>query len=79
MIQIDEMVLRVPGMPEEEASSLGQQVAQLVSNELPYDIGDHTITDLNIRIDASSFSGSRSMAMHIAEQIIREIKLAIHK
>jgi hypothetical protein len=79
MIQIDEMVLRVPGMPEAEASSLGQQVAQLVSSELPYDIGDHTITDLNIRIDSSSFSGSRSMAMHIAEQIIREIKLAIHK
>jgi hypothetical protein len=79
MIQIDEMVLRVPGMSESEASSLGQQVAQLVSNELPDGIGDHTITDLNIRIDAASFSGNRSMAMHIAEQIVREINLAIHK
>lgn len=79
MIQIDEMILRVPGMPEEEAGSLGQQVAQLVSNELPDDLGDHTITDLNIRIDASSFSRSGSMAMHIAAQIVREIKLALNR
>jgi len=77
MIQIDEMVLRVPGIPEEQAASLGQEIAQLVSDQLPYDIGDHTIADLNIRINEVSFSGSRPMAMQIAEQIVREIKLAI--
>jgi hypothetical protein len=79
MIQIDEMVLRVPGMREEEAGSLGQQVAELVSNELPDDLGNHIISDLNIRIDAAEFSGNRSMAMHIAEQIVREIKLALYR
>lgn len=77
MIQIDEMVLRVPGMPENEAGNLGREVAELISNELPADIGDHVIPDLNIKINASSLPGNRSMAMHIAEQIIREIKLAI--
>ncbi len=79
MIQIDEMVLRVPGMPEAEAGDLGRQVAELVSNELPADMGDHVIPDLNIRINASLLPGNRSMAMHIAEQIVREIKLAILK
>ena len=79
MIQIDEMVLRVPGMPEAEAGDLGRQVAELVSNELPANMGDHVIPDLNIKLDASSLSGNRPMAMHIAEQIVREIKLAILK
>lgn len=79
MIQIDEMVLRVPGMPEAEAGDLGRQVAELVSNELPADMGDHVIPDLNIRMNASSLPGNRSMAMHIAEQIVREIKLAVYR
>ena len=79
MIRIDEMVLRVPGMPEEEASQLGREVAQLVSNALPDDTGEHIIPDLTIRINESHYSGSHSMAMNIAEQIIREIKLAVHR
>jgi hypothetical protein len=79
MIQIDEMVLRVPGMAEGEAGDLGRQVAELVANELPGNMGDHVIPDLHIRLNASSLSGNRSMAMHIAEQIVREIKLAILK
>jgi hypothetical protein len=75
MIHIDEMVLRVPGMPEEQASLLGREVAQLVAGALPADIGDCNIPELQVKINASSFSSGVSMAAAIAEQIVRQIKM----
>lgn len=75
MIQIDEMVLRVPGMPQEEASLLGREVAQLVASALPTDIGNYNVAELQVKINASSFSPGTSMAAAIAEQIVRQIKM----
>jgi hypothetical protein len=79
MIQIDEMVLRVPGMPEEQASLLGREVAQLVASAMPADIGNYNVPELQVKINESSFSPGVSMAAAIAEQIVREIKLSIYK
>ena len=79
MIQIDEMVLRVPGMAQEEASLLGREVAQLVAGALPTDIVDGTLPELQIKINGSSFTPGASMAAAIAEEIVREIKLSIYR
>jgi hypothetical protein len=79
MIQINEMVIRVPGMPEEQASGLGREVAQLVATALPADIVDRTLPQLQIKINESSFTPGVSMAAAIAEQIVREIKLSIYR
>lgn len=79
MIRIDELVLRVPGMPEEQAGQLGREAAQLVADALPADIGNGTIPELQIKINAPAYTPGVSMAAAIAEQIVREIKLSIYK
>ena len=35
MVQIEELILRVPGLSEEEAVSIGQEVASRVADGLP--------------------------------------------
>lgn len=75
MIQIEEMVLRVPGLAQEQAGRLGREVAQLVANALPQDTGNYTIPELQLKINASSFSPGTSMAADIAAQIVRQIKM----
>ena len=75
MIQIDEMTLRLPDMPQEDASRLGREVAQLVADSLPVDVGNANIPELQIKINAGSFSPGTSMATTIAEQIVRQIRM----
>ena len=75
MIQIDEMVLRVPGMAEEEASRLGKEVAQRVADALPVDITHCNVLELQVKINESSIPPGVSMAEAVAEQIIRQIKM----
>jgi hypothetical protein len=75
MIQIDEMVLRVPGMAEDEASRFGVEVAQRVANALPTDITQCNVFELQVKINESSIAPGISMAEAVAEQIIRQIKM----
>ncbi|MBO9564972.1 MAG: hypothetical protein J7621_19505 [Niastella sp.] len=75
MIQIDEMVLRVPGMAEEEASRFGADVAQHVADALPADITQCQVFELQVTINESSIAPGVSMAEAVAEQIIRQIKM----
>jgi hypothetical protein len=78
MTQIDELVIRVPGMNEEQGSRLGNDVAQLVAEALPQGMGDHHIPELKIQMSAKQLNNSASMASSIAEQIITQLKLAIY-
>lgn len=79
MIQIDEMVVRVPAMPQEQATGLGREVAELVAGALPANIGNRSIPELQVKINESSLAPGVSMAAAIAEQIVQAIKLSIYR
>lgn len=79
MIQIDEMAIRVHGMPEEQAVGLGREVAELVAGNLPANPGDLVIPELKVKINESSFAPGTYMATVIAEQIVWEIKLYMYR
>ena len=76
MIQIDELQIRVPGLNGEEGAMLGQEVAERVAAALPGHSHDQHIPELNIRLKGIPTNDKAVVADRIAEQIIRQIKLA---
>ncbi len=79
MIQINEMVMRVPGMSEEQASRLGTEVAELVAGALPANSGNRSIPELRVKFDPAALAPGVPMAVSIAEEIEREIRLTMYK
>ena len=75
MIQIDELVLRVPGMSNDEGRRLGQEVAERVSAQLPESSSDQRIGELTIRLTTSPGASRSQLAEAIAEQILQQLKL----
>ncbi len=78
MTHINELVIRVPGISEEKGGRLGNDVAQLVAENIPEGLGDYHIPELKIQMNASQFNGRDDMASVIAQQIIRQIKMAVY-
>lgn len=74
MIQIDDLILRVPGWDEEPSKSLGKDIAKKLSENLPSISDSMRIPDFKIQMNAGS--DANQMATRIADQIIRQIKLA---
>ncbi len=79
MIQINELVMRVPGMQEEHASHLGREVAELVASELPANSGNRSIPELRVKLDLGALRPGVPMAVSIAEEILREIRLTTYR
>jgi hypothetical protein len=76
MLQVDELQLRIPGMNGEEGAILGRQVCEKVAAAIPDDMGTHHIPSIQIRLKNHSHNDTAILADHIAEQIVRQIKLA---
>ncbi len=76
MVEINELVLRIPAANKEEGTLLGQNVAQRVADALPEGKESFEIPELKIQITSSQLNNTCGMAEAIAQQIIREIKLA---
>jgi len=79
MIQIGELVLRIPGIDAERGNTLGNDVAKLVAAGLPSGIANQKIDALNIKMNQSDFNQAGNMAATIANQIIDQVKLATLK
>jgi len=76
MFQIDELQIHVPGMNEEQGTVLGKLVAEKVSATLPDSHNNLNIPEINIQLKDSFSQDTNLMADRIAEQIIRQIKMA---
>jgi hypothetical protein len=75
MIQIDEMVLRVPGLKDVDAAGLAAAVSQQLMAQLPDGMAGGRID--TIRMDIRSASRSQEeLASAIAAEIITKIKIA---
>ena len=77
MLQIDELQIRVPGMNEEQGTGFGKLVAEKVAAGLPDNHTNQRIPAINIQLKDSFSPDTNLMADRIADQIIRQIKLAI--
>lgn len=76
MIQIDELVIRVPGTGNEESHHLlGKEVAQRVAEALPDETRGKQIAEMNIQLTAHTKISTIAIADLIAEHIIRQIGL----
>ena len=76
MVEINELQIRVPGMNQEEGAVLGREVAERVAAGIPGNIRDQHIPELRIQLREALSTDKAVMAERIAEQIIRQIKLA---
>lgn len=76
MIQIDELQIRMPGNRQVDGTELGRQVAERLAAAMPENYGTHHIPELKLQLQGFSSNDTSLMADHIAEQIIRQIKLA---
>jgi hypothetical protein len=73
MMQIEEMIIRVPGLGEEEARLLGQEVAQQISARLPEGASNRYIPNLAVQLSLSAQVSRSEMANAIAEQLLTQL------
>jgi hypothetical protein len=76
MTQIEEMIIRVPGIGEEEARLLGQEVAQQISARLPEGASNRYIPNLDVQLSLSSNVSRSEMVNAIAERLLIQLKTA---
>jgi hypothetical protein len=74
MIQINEMLIKVPSMSEEEGHQIGKDVAQRLANNLPQGIENRQIDALAVRMSLSPTMGREQMTEAIAQQILRQLQ-----
>ena len=74
MIQIDELVIRVPGWNETQCKAFSRNIAMRLSQVLPPVTDNHKIPEWKIQMDSGTEPDE--MATRIAEQIARQMKMA---
>ena len=76
MIQIEQMIMRVPGMSEEEARLLGQEAAQQISAHLPEQAGYRYIPNLNVQLSLPANASRSELVSLLAENLLAQLKTA---
>jgi hypothetical protein len=71
MLQIDELVLRVPGLSEEEGRGLGEEVVRRVVDGLPAQQRDRRLGALDLSVSVPVGTSRSRMATLIAEAIVK--------
>ena len=77
MIRIDEMVLRIPGLNEQEGHALGQMVAQRLAGRLAEDTIARHLDAVNIQLTMLPGMTHLQLADEITEQILRQMNLTL--
>jgi hypothetical protein len=78
-IELDDLVLRVPGLSQVEAQALGEQVARGVAERLSGASLGHAgceLGGLELRVQADALAtgaGQRALAARLVEQIVTAI------
>ena len=73
MVEINELVLRVPGIGEEEGRLLGNEVAERLAQVLPPAHGHSNIDEIRLSIPGNMRGGRSAMADSIVQQIITQL------
>jgi len=73
-IRIDQLRLRVPGLTEQEAHKLGEEVARRVADALPAQSRVEHLGLLDLRISVPTGTPKDQLAQHIAEEILKRLQ-----
>jgi hypothetical protein len=76
MIEIQDLVLKVPNISPEEGQQMGTDIAQRVAAALPEGTSDRTIGELNLRLSFAPNMSREAMTTAIANRIIDQLTLA---
>lgn len=74
MVEIQELLLRIPGLNAEEARSLGEEVAQRIADKLPVGVGSRYIENIDLQLSLPSDTSRKKMVDIISARILREIR-----
>ena len=74
-MQINELVLRVPGLNTKEGNQLATDVAGRLFAMMPDPSGDRYIDEVNIRIPEENYTSDNGLAEAIAKQIWTQINV----
>jgi hypothetical protein len=74
MTEINELLLRVPGLNRSEAQRLGEEVADRLSREMPDMKGRAYIENLSVSIPQDSGGSRVGLADRISEQILTQLR-----
>lgn len=76
MIQIDELQISLAGNNKDDGNELGRLVAERLAVAMPENYGNQHIPELRLQLQSISSNDTSQMADRIAQQIIRQLKLA---
>jgi hypothetical protein len=71
MLEIEELILRVPEVGEDEARGLGREVARRVADGLPTQGKNQQLGTLDLQVKIPPGTSRSRMAMLIAEAILK--------
>ena len=74
MVEIQELLLRIPGLSAEDARCLGEEVAQRIADKLPAGVGSRYIENIDLRLSLPSDTSRKKMVDIISTRIIAEIR-----
>ena len=73
MLEINELVLRVPGIGEEEGRQLCNEVAERLAQALPPTQLRATIDEIKLSVPGNLHGGRSAIANSIVQQIVRQL------
>jgi hypothetical protein len=73
IVTIKHLTLRIPGVNEQEADVIGQEVAQSVADHLPDSFKARRLNALNLKLTVSPGAYRNEMTALITEAILREL------
>ena len=70
-LNIDEIVLRIPGVDEQEAYAIGRNAIQHIAENLPASFQSRNLESLDLRVTISPGTSVTAMTKIIAEAIMK--------
>lgn len=74
MLTIEDLILRVPGLNEEEGRRLGNEVAQRVADRLPAQHRNRHMGMLDLSVSVENGISKKQMAELITEAILKGLE-----
>lgn len=76
MLEIENLMIRVPGLPGEFGKSFGEEIMLMVANRLPNGIDNGHIENIELQIPSLNGIDRSQWSAVIADHILRKIKEA---
>jgi len=74
MVEIQELLLRIPSLSAEDARRLGEEVARQIADKIPAGVGSRYIENIDLRLSLPSGTSRKKMVDIISTRILAEIR-----